>query len=259
MTVDLHSSPYPPPSADSNPAGDERLRIAGLTGVDIGLEIAGPGSRSYAFLIDWHIRVLLALAWFAATWLVTRASTAAPGGRRFLMLALIPALVIYLFYQPVMELATRGRSPGKRMAGVRLVTRRGGTPGVAALLFRNVFRLVDSVPSLYLVGLICCFVTRQRVRIGDLAAGTLLVTCARAEDAALTRLAPSESARLPLALIELTQELLDRWSSLSEAKRREFAEGVLARAGRGGTSGLSEQELHAQLRELLADEHGPGT
>jgi uncharacterized RDD family membrane protein YckC len=38
----------------------EQLRIAGLTGVELSLPIAGPGARSYAFVIDWHIRVLLA-------------------------------------------------------------------------------------------------------------------------------------------------------------------------------------------------------
>ena len=42
----------------------------------------------------------------------------------------------------------RGRTPGKRIAGVRLVTREGDIPGVGALLLRNVFRLLDSLPAL---------------------------------------------------------------------------------------------------------------
>ncbi len=171
------------------------------------------------------------------------------------MRAVIPALFIYLFYQPVMELVTRGRSPASAWRGC------GWSHDAAALLawplslIRNVFRPRGQLAvALSRGGLICCFVTRQRVRIGDLAAGTLLVTEARAQDGAVTRLTPSESAQLPLALIELAQELLDRWSSLSAARRRELAQGVLARAGRESTSDLSEQALHTQLRELLPNQ-----
>ena len=42
----------------------EHIRIESITGVDVDLEIAGVGSRSYAFLVDWHIRLILAFAWY---------------------------------------------------------------------------------------------------------------------------------------------------------------------------------------------------
>lgn len=244
-----------PPTAYESPKeseGDERLRIAGLTGVQIELEIAGPGSRSYAFLIDWHIRVLLALAWLASAWLLELTfGDPSPHDRPFQRFALMPALLIYFFYQPVVELAMHGRSPGKRMAGVRLVTRSGGTPGVAALLIRNVFRLVDSLPSLYLVGLVCCFVTPQRVRIGDLAAGTLLVIDNRGADATLSRLNASfNQSTLAPSLIELAQELLERWESLEHGRRRELARALLTRAGQDVQS-ASERELRTRVRQLV--------
>jgi uncharacterized RDD family membrane protein YckC len=243
----------PPPYAGFAPAGDEHLRIAGLTGVDIDLAIAGPGSRSYAFLIDWHIRVLLALGWFMTSGLLVRLASPAPlRGRLFLLLSLVPALLLYLLYQPVMELAMHGRTPGKCKAGVRLVTRRGGTPSVAALLIRNVFRIIDSLPTMYLVGLICCFVTRQRVRIGDLAAGTLLVSEPRSKEAAVPAVTAAVGDQsLPLALIELAQELLERWSSLSASTRRELAAQLLGRAGQRDASTLGDEELLLRVRALL--------
>jgi uncharacterized RDD family membrane protein YckC len=257
MSLEL-SSPTP---ALAGSANDETLHVAGLTGVEIELAIAGPGSRSYAFLIDWHIRVLLALAWIIGAWLVGLAVRAvAPQGQRFLMLAFIPALLIYLLYQPMMELVMHGRTPGKRMAGVRLVTRRGGTPSVAALLIRNVFRLIDCLPSLYLVGLACCFATRQRVRIGDLAAGTLLIVDVPGKSAALSQLTPALTRHdLPLPLIELAEELLERWSSLGTANRRELADQLLSRAGRSGTGDLSDEQLRTRLRELLQVDGAPRT
>ncbi len=158
----------------------ESLRISGPAGLDPQLEIAGPGTRSYAFVIDWHIRLLLALAWLSAVWLkraVAGAALPSPTAlpEHFALVAIAPAAAIYVLYHPVLELTMRGRTPGKRVAGARIVTRDGGTPGVTALLVRNLLRLVDSLPVCYMVGLMSCFATAQSVRLGDLAAGTLLV------------------------------------------------------------------------------------
>ena len=41
-----------------------QVTLPSITGVDVELRIAGVGSRSYAFVIDWHIRLILALAWW---------------------------------------------------------------------------------------------------------------------------------------------------------------------------------------------------
>src|SRR5262249_48759921 len=73
-----------------------------------------------------------------------------------------------------------GRTPGKRMVGIEIIATDGSAPGVGAILTRNVFRLIDSFPGAYAVGLIATMATRNGVRIGDMAAGTLLVY-ARAE------------------------------------------------------------------------------
>src|SRR6185437_14966824 len=131
---------------DARP-GVEQLRIAGLTGVDVGLEIAGPGSRSYAFIIDWQIRVLVALAWFAIVLFLVRIEAVRV---RLGYVGGLLALALYLLYHPVLEVLMQGRTPGMRRAGVRLVTRSGGTPGIGALLIRNAFRLLDMLPALYL-------------------------------------------------------------------------------------------------------------
>jgi uncharacterized RDD family membrane protein YckC len=142
------------------------------------LEIAGPGSRSYAFIIDWQYRVLLALGWFCGAWLLIKYIGLSPGVELSglqLQSAVAPALGIYLLYHPVLEVLMRGRTPGKRQAGVRIVARDGATPDIGALLIRNALRLVDCLPICYVLGLVSCFITEQRVRIGDLAAGTVLV------------------------------------------------------------------------------------
>lgn len=141
---------------------------------DLQLPIAGLGGRSYAFLLDWHIRAVAGLAWYAATtWILRRDFIPAETDSIFWWAILSPSLAIYLLYHAVFEILT-GATPGKRLAGVRIVDRNGKTPRMGALTVRNLLRPIDSL-VFYAVGLASVLFTRQAVRLGDLAAGTLLV------------------------------------------------------------------------------------
>ena len=241
---------------------DERVSVQSATGVDLTLAIAGPGSRTYAFVIDWHIRLLLGGAWLllAGFALSLNLNPRSPDA----LLSLLPAAVIYFLYHPIVEVALRGRTPGKRMAGVTLVNRNGGTPSTPALLIRNVFRLIDCLPAFYVVGLVCCFVTSNRVRIGDMAAGTLLVLDDSAASKSLARLETLAAAsRLPLDALELVDQVLERWPHLEIGKRRQIACQLLARLEPGRDvaqlSSLPDEVLHARLTALLdGAEPAPG-
>jgi uncharacterized membrane protein SpoIIM required for sporulation/uncharacterized RDD family membrane protein YckC len=159
-------------------ASAAELVIESATGVEVHIRIAGPGARSLAYVIDWHIRVILGLAWYAvAAMLYNRAASLAPhtADAGWLVTAVAPAVAIYLLYHWVLELAMRGSTPGKRMTGIRIASRDGTAPGAGPLLIRNVFRLIDCLPLAYGVGLLAVLLTPECVRIGDLAAGTLLV------------------------------------------------------------------------------------
>ncbi len=243
----------------------EELSVRGLTGVNLTLAVAGPGTRSYAFLIDWHIRLLLSLAWVLLGLLVRLSLPHAPGpairSPWFSLLAVLPAALVYFLYHPVLEVALRGRTPGKRMAGTRIVTREGATPGAGALLMRNLFRLIDSLPFFYMLGLICCLLTAQRVRIGDLAAGTVLVLDGSAAARQLNRLgALLPQGRLQPEAIALVQDLLERWAELDAHKRVTLARTVLSRL-EGGLdpavlAGLDEHALKLRLQSLLGSQRG---
>ncbi len=234
----------------------DSLHVASATGVDVALPIAGAGSRSYAFLIDWHIRVLFAGAWFIVAALVvagslTKVGAASSGGR---VLVILPAILLYVLYHPVLEIAMRGRTPGKRMAGVRLVTRHGGTPSVGAVLIRNVFRLLDTLPAFYMLGLVVTLATRDAVRIGDMAAGTLLVKDDSASLAALDALAgvSRDTVHDPV-LIDVAHDLLRRWDELDPARRTTLARSMLTRLGVEVIGpDVHEEALRTQLRTRLA-------
>ena len=136
--------------------------------------LAGLGSRAFAFLIDWHIRVVVALAWLVAGIVVTRTDLF-DLQEPFWTVAVWPAVLIYFLYHPVLEVAMRGVTPGKRYVHLRIVTTSGAVPSTGALLARNLWRLVDSLPLFYALGLVVMFCTRDQLRLGDLATGTVVV------------------------------------------------------------------------------------
>jgi uncharacterized RDD family membrane protein YckC len=234
---------------------DDQVSVQSATGVDLTLSIAGPGNRSYAFVIDWHVRLLLAGAWLLLAGSVLNLSLNPKS--QDALLSLLPAAIIYFLYHPILEVAMRGRTPGKRMAGLRIVHRSGGAPGTAALLIRNVFRLIDCLPAFYMVGLVSCFITANRVRIGDMAAGTLLVLDDAAAVKSLARLETLAAASsLPLDALELVDQILERWPSLQLPNRMQIARLLLARVEPGcdaaHLSSLTDAQLHARLTALLA-------
>lgn len=211
------------------------LQVDSTTGVDVVLPVAGPGGRCLAFVIDWHLRLSVALFWYCAAApvhsLATRGTLSLrapfdPGASWYLLVAL-PSAAIYLLYHPLLELLMRGRTPGKRMAGLRILASDGSAPSNGALLIRNAFRLVDSLPGVYCVGLVATLMTRQHRRIGDLAAGTLLVYD-RTAPAAVASAGARNWASIEAA--QIAAELDARWDTLSPAARRELASRLLGRA-----------------------------
>lgn len=87
---------------------------------------------------------------------------------------LISFMILWGFYI-IFEMIWNGQTPGKRMVKLRVV-RLDGTPiTLADSLIRNILRLIDFLPFNYALGVIVMFVNKQSRRIGDLAAGTLVI------------------------------------------------------------------------------------
>lgn len=239
---------------------NNQLDIASATGVDLRLIIAGPGARSFAFVIDWHIRLLLALAWLAAAIVMLTGGfkligSEDAGFNMFLAFGVAPALAIYALYHPVLEILMRGRTPGKRMAGVRVTTTEGQVPSTLAHLIRNLMRLLDSLPAAYVVGLCSTLLTRNAVRIGDLAAGTVLAyeVDAKSESGGHFPVNAAAVSRLGLENAELCQDLLDRWHALEDDKRRQLATRLLQRLTPDSVPAEESIELRDQLADLLRE------
>ena len=233
----------------------QELEVTSPTGVDVRLRLAGPGARGYAFSIDYGIRLVAAVAWFvAATALWPDQPALRHGGDTatvevlHVMVSVLIPLGIFFLYHPVLEALGSGRTPGKRLAGVELVDLQGQAPTVTAILIRNVFRLVDSLPFAYGVGVVACLSGRMAQRLGDMAAGTVLVYAAGQVDAAaFDDRALAASARPEIAI---ARDLLGRWGQLDAGHRRTLATRLLGTRLAADPS-PSDAELEAALAALV--------
>ncbi len=233
------------------------LVVDSATGVDVSLPVAGPGARAFAFVVDWHIRIILFIAWYVVGALIYNGAwnltPPVEANAKWFGFVVFPGAALYLLYHPVLEIAMRGRTPGKRAAGVRIVTRNGAVPAVPAHLIRNVFRLVDGFPPIfYGVGLVMTVVTRNHVRIGDLAAGTLLVYD-RGDESVLEHVSTAAlGSRLDATTAEVVNDLLNRWQTLDLDVRGRLARTLLAKIERSGADAvaLEDAALYDRLQQL---------
>ena len=141
------------------------------------MPLAGIGSRFIALLVDTIIwaagLVLLALIF----WIFS------PAVEAFSQISYQWQVAIWFFvlfllnwgYFTLFEAFANGRTPGKRVAKIRVIQRSGRPIGFFESLARNLVRYVDQIPFFYAVGVVTMFITRQHQRLGDLAAGTLVV------------------------------------------------------------------------------------
>jgi uncharacterized RDD family membrane protein YckC len=152
---------------------DNRYIIDTPENIEFGYDIAGIGSRFLAAIIDTvligiaEIIILLVVGLAVQSLSLAESVLTAAG-------ALLGFVVLWGYYV-AFELAWNGQSPGKRLLGLRVV-REGGRPITAiASIIRNLIRLVDFLPLLYGIGVVAMFVDRRSRRLGDLAAGVLVV------------------------------------------------------------------------------------
>jgi uncharacterized RDD family membrane protein YckC len=163
----------------------------------------------------------------------------------------LPALFIYFFYHPVLEILMDGRTPGKRIAGIRIVTHDGRGAGPLAHFVRNVFRLVDSLPVAYVVGIATTLFTHNNVRFGDLAAGTLLVYDPVDERKVLSGMQSLYRTGIGISEAELLRDLVERWEHLDPAVRPELGRRLLERLDPGQSPPSSEPVILARLKQQL--------
>lgn len=169
------------PAAFANGLLHEEYTIDTPENITFGYAVAGIGSRFIGALIDSLLIFLLLLL---VNFLLFAGVAAADGlpfgmedwaeGVLVALYALLNFAIIWGYYL-VFELIWRGQTPGKRGAGTRVIAVGGGPVTFLEVAIRNLVRIVDFMPFGYAAGLVTMLSNRQARRLGDFAAGTLVV------------------------------------------------------------------------------------
>lgn len=160
---------------------DKQYTVVTPERVQLQFQTAGIGSRAIAHMVDNLLlllvnAVLILLLFFGSTWLghswVSWASWAGDYGIAFII---IFAVVLNAGYFIGLEYYNGGQTLGKKWFGLRVLQENGQSATFLSILIRNFFRLIDILPSLYFIGMIVMIFSKRDKRIGDMAAGTIVV------------------------------------------------------------------------------------
>jgi uncharacterized RDD family membrane protein YckC len=156
---------------------EETLDIQTPENVAFGYQVAGIGSRFLATLLDTLLIFLLQVV-VILVFILILSSFDLLGETIAAWVYAVLGIVGFIFfwgYYIFFEMLWNGQTPGKRWVGLRVI-RADGTPITLSESFiRNLTRLVDFLPAMYGIGIISMFLDKQSRRLGDLAAGTLVV------------------------------------------------------------------------------------
>ncbi len=180
---------------------DTRRSIETPEGVELGLRLAGPVVRGYAWMIDLLIRFAVYIA------LGTVLNIFGNFGQGLYFIAVF---LMEWFYPVVFELYNQGATPGKRSMGIKVVHDDGTEVTLQSSLLRNLLRSVDFLPFLYGVGLISMLFNRDFKRLGDITAGTIVVYQDKlAEASDIVKMAPLTP---PISLTPLEQKAMIQYA-----------------------------------------------
>ena len=159
---------------------DKKLTVLTPESVEFELELADLGSRFIAILIDTIIQILLLLPVIVLIGLMEfffpGENNPAPfaswiTGILFILLFILGFSGYHIFF----ELIWNGKTPGKRIASIKVI-RDGGFPvEVTSSFIRNLIRIVDFIPFYYFAGIISIVLSKNKKRLGDIVAGTMVI------------------------------------------------------------------------------------
>ena len=196
--------------------------------VEIELRPAGVWVRSRAFLLDFVIRIGLALgALFLMLWILPLTKGFSIG------LYFIVIFIIYWLYPVLFEVFWHGQTPAKRVFGLRVVQDNGTPISFTQSLIRNLMRTADMLPMYYGLGMSVMLMHPQFKRLGDILSGSLVIYTDEPKIKfnkqifnGITAIAPpialTRNERLSLILF------IERLPHLSVARQQELADELLS-------------------------------
>ena len=210
-------------------------------GVEITLRLAGPFARARAWLLDVALRGVVTLSLPPLFAMLGEAGVG---------LMFISWFAIAFLYPLLFEALWNGQTPGKRICGLAVVMGDGTPIGWTAAVVRNVMRTADVLPLGYAAGLASMLLDSQFRRLGDFAAGTIVI---HRDEPAPKAAAPTTASAMPppLSLTPLEQravlDFAERRRTWSAERAAELAEAAAPLVG-----GLRGAEAVERLAAIAA-------
>jgi uncharacterized RDD family membrane protein YckC len=238
MSLNPPNSGFPfEPSAD-------KLTIETPEQTALDFAVAGIGSRFLAIAYDTAVQLLVGLIFglgggmALAGITVVAPKVAVWGGAVFILFYFL----LYFGYYAFFEILWNGQTPGKRKVGIRVIKDSGRPLTPAESIGRNLMRIVDWLPLLYGVGVVCAFLTKGNRRLGDLVVGSLVVretalvdlkpvwqSAPSANAPAVPSSGPFGADRLSTEEFALIESFLSRRSALELGVRNQISSAILRR------------------------------
>jgi uncharacterized RDD family membrane protein YckC len=169
----------------------DQIKIDTPEQIALELPLAGIGSRFLGMAIDtllqWVLYFVIFLIFLATAWAVPSLGHL---GRYFKWIpeSFLPAVaVLFIFciywgYFAFFEIIWKGQTPGKKIAGIRVIHTSGRPINAYEAIGRNLLRAIDGFPGVYAVGIVCMMLNDQHRRLGDYVAGTVVVHDKRGQE-----------------------------------------------------------------------------
>lgn len=172
---------------------DTTFNVSTPEGVELRLPVAGLASRALAWLIDAAIKTIaLSIVGVVLAYL----ESAGEGAYLILLFASL------WFYNVLFEVFAHGSTPGKKAVGLRVVSVKGTPVGWSESLIRNLIRVVDVLPGCYAFGCVSVMLTGNFQRLGDLAAGTIVIYEPQKQRKTSVVEVKAEALQIPITLAE---------------------------------------------------------
>ena len=201
--------------------------------VALQVDIAGLGSRFIALMIDSFIQSVITIALVLAV---------GPGLSKLgvsdsvtLPLVIVVVSLMILGYFPLFEIVMHGRTFGKRAQRLRVVMADGQPARAGAIIIRNLVRIVDYLPTSYMIGALTILISKRSQRVGDMAAGTIVVRERKVALQGPPEIPEGQAGVAPIDATAVTERdyaavraFLQRRGTLDPVARRHLAERLAA-------------------------------
>jgi uncharacterized RDD family membrane protein YckC len=155
-----------------------KLRLETPEQIEVDMELAGLGSRFFAQIVDWLIKIVVAVFLLFILFMIALATEVAKlladPSTAGIAIGFALLYVFFLGYGIFFEAFRNGQTPGKWCTGIRVIQQSGASVDFVSAGIRNFLAIADFLPAL-LLGAILIQSTTRRQRLGDMAAGTIVV------------------------------------------------------------------------------------